>query len=206
MVSTVGTYPLGPGIFAKSGVSVTPAMVQWLTALRGRVPAHVPIVVTDASRTPWTQATAMLSKLTRGEDLRALYKDDAAVDEIVGAGRNPSAMASVIANQVARGRFISRHLTGDALDLRTAGMAVGDVQAVISAARSLGSSTLDESDHLHVERLAAGWFASAASAVQGAVSPSLPAVAAGGGLIAVGGAVALAVVLLGGLWFAFFRR
>jgi hypothetical protein len=206
MVSTADTYPLGPGIFAKAGVVTNPTMLSWLTALRARVPSSIPLVVTDGQRTPWTQATAMLAKMNRGENLRAIYKDDAAVDEVVMAGRNPSAMAAVISNQIAKGRFLSRHLTGDALDLRTAGMGADELNAVVAAAQALGASTLVESDHLHVERLGSGWFPTVASALP-AWSPSptalIPVVGVGGGIAA---AVVVSILLLAGTWFAFFRR
>ena len=208
MVSTADTFPLGPGIFAKAGVVTNPTMLSWLTALRARVPSSIPIVVTDGQRTPWTQATAMLAKMNRGENLREIYKDDALVDEIVMVGRNPSAMAAVISDQVRRGRLLSRHLIGDALDLRTAGLNSVELAAIVNAAQGLGASTLPESDHLHVERLGSGWFPTVASAL-----PSMPAwspttamalvPAVGGGIAA---AVIVAIVLLGGTWFAFFRR
>lgn len=120
--------------------------------------AGVPITVTSGTRSPAEQAQAMASKLQRGEDLTALYGQDDLVAEVLAAAKSPSApdveaMAAVIEDQVRRGRFISRHLRGDALDLRTRDLSADQLAALKAALSQLGLRWLDEGDHIHVDHL-----------------------------------------------------
>ena len=139
-------------------VVVPAALRPRLERIAARVP-DVEIIVTSATRGPAAQARAMASKIQRGEDLFALYAQDDLVAEIVAAAGNTAdpdvdAMAAVIEAQVARGRFISRHLRADALDLRTRHLTDEQVERLVAAVRAEGAEAVPESDHLHVEELA----------------------------------------------------
>lgn len=125
--------------------------------------------VTSGVRTPERQANAMYTKLALGGSL-AIYKKKALIDPIMKAyreGRKKKwkreatvhAMAAVIAEQVARGDYISRHLRGRAFDARSHGLTAKQRGAFIAAAREVGGvRVLSERKppHFHVELLPPG--------------------------------------------------
>lgn len=89
------------------------------------------IVITSGTRNAYEQARAMYEKLRLGQRLTSIYLDYDAAAEIQAAydahrrrGRAPcvNAMARVIERQIARGRYISRHLRESAVDVRSRDM------------------------------------------------------------------------------------
>jgi len=119
------------------------------------------LVVTDGSRTAQGQASRMHYKITNGEGVR-LYANRAAANEVLDAYSNAvaanlerneviSSMADVIADQMARGVYISGHLRDGAVDFRSRDMTGGDHHAFRAAAGA--SKVLREGvpPHYHVE-------------------------------------------------------
>ena len=88
------------------------------------------LVVTGGTRTPERQAELMLEKLAHGEDIVALYENKAAVTEIRNLYRDSAgvrqpkkqlihAIRDVIAAQIDKGIYVSRHLKAGAADVRS---------------------------------------------------------------------------------------
>jgi hypothetical protein len=121
------------------------------------------LTVTSGTRDPQRQAEAMYVKLQRGEDLHHLYKQTGLLDEIMEAYRNESAsrgskretvgaMSEVIERQVARGEYISRHLGGEAVDVRKRDMSSDEQHILKMVAKDLGyGAPVDEVDNLHFQ-------------------------------------------------------
>lgn len=150
----VATAPAGVTI--NEGVLLAPAMVHFLRVLRAAVPAEVPLHVTSGTRDVHDQARAMLAKLAAGGpgELLSTYRDDDAIRQLLAL---PSADVSSWAEQIRQlasaGRYLSRHLSGMALDLRTRNLTTDQVAAVSAAVKSLGGRALYEGTppHLHVD-------------------------------------------------------
>jgi uncharacterized protein YcbK (DUF882 family) len=113
------------------------------------------LVVTSGYRSPSAQARAMLAKVQQGgpEELR-IYGDRAAVAALLALPRTESAWTAQIAEWADAGRYLSRHQTGKALDLRTRDVAPDRVRQIEATARALGWRTLLETvpPHLHLQR------------------------------------------------------
>ncbi len=121
------------------------------------------LVVTSGTRTPASQADAMYKKLRRGENLRSLYRNTQALDEILAAyeyrrksgATEPAtidAMAQVIQAQVSRHVYISLHLRGEAVDVRSRTMSSSQKDAFDDATRRvLGHRPKKEADHYHLQ-------------------------------------------------------
>lgn len=120
------------------------------------------IVVTDGNRSAAGQASAIYNKLEKGEDVVALYKNKDAIREIKKAyddareeGKSETGtradMQAVIEKQVKSGTYISRHLSGKGVDVRSRDMSEDDKREFRKAAESAGFSVLEESDHLHLQ-------------------------------------------------------
>lgn len=114
-------------------------------------------VVTSGVRTAKEQASAMQAKRERqlagstaeSDDLHALYADDEAVDILLA---NPfTAWPELIQAWMDRGRYLSRHLTGRALDIRIRDLTADQRKALESAIVAAGGRALLESDHLHAD-------------------------------------------------------
>lgn len=115
------------------------------------------LVVTSGYRPPERQAPAMYDKIVNeGEGaVRRLYKNKAAIDEILASYRaNKSsrdkavaAITETINRQMKRGVFISNHLLSNALDIRKTANADALSKAVIKA----GGRVVIESNHYHLE-------------------------------------------------------
>lgn len=166
---TKGVTEVLPGIYTKGSVNLTASMKAFLSALRARLPSKYPLVVTDALRTPEDQAQRMLSILNReGEDyLKKLYRRSAKyIDALLAMPHTASAWGPAIAEFNAQGAYLSRHMRGDALDLRCWGWADADRIKVAEAAEKLGARVTLESDHIHVGRLDQDFTAQAKSATE----------------------------------------
>jgi hypothetical protein len=121
------------------------------------------ITVTDGDRTAAEQADRMADTLDRRA--RMIYTDRAAAAEVTRAYREASAvpgstplsvraaLTDVIRRQMDRGVYVSDHLQGRAVDVRSTGMA--DPAAFRQAARAEGFRVVDErrggNPHWHLE-------------------------------------------------------
>jgi hypothetical protein len=135
-----------PGILASlsAGAAAAAQELARLAAAEG-----LPLTFTSGRRSALDQAAAMLAKLRRGEDLRSLYRSAAAtLDRLFAAPQTAAAWAAIIAAAPP----ISRHLSGDAVDIRTAGLTDAQVYRLGELAIAAGfARALRESDHLHVQ-------------------------------------------------------
>ncbi len=122
--------------------------------------------VTSGYRSPSRQAAAMYGKLVAGGSL-AIYKNQALVAPLMKAYREGrkkrwqreriiAAMASVLADQVERGHYLSRHMRGRAFDLRSSGMTGRQREALRAAIAEVGGMRViyeSKPPHFHVEIL-----------------------------------------------------
>ena len=144
---------LPPGVTGNSGLVLNDGQVAFIRALRAAVP-DVPLHVTSATRTPERQAAALVVKRKRGEDLRRLYRANSDIAAALMAAPNTTAaMGAIIRRYMEQGRYLSRHMRGDAVDFRSRNLNQGQIQRVMDAAVRLGAKPLLESDHLHIERV-----------------------------------------------------
>ena len=119
--------------------------------------------VTSGTRTPDQQARAMYDKIRLGQRLTRLYRDFEAASEIQTAYRRHRrqgraatvrAMAEVIRAQIARGRYISRHLYASAVDVRSRNLSRRHRRVFRSVVRSVGGvEVLEEGrpPHFHLQ-------------------------------------------------------
>lgn len=129
------------------------------------------LIITSWLRTPEKQAELMFNVLSgkKGEDdLRKKYEPSAMLEEIIAAYKNANeserldAMTAKIKEQVAQGRYISFHLTGRAIDLRSKdklGAKLQDLKMALNFV--IGVELLDETkdkdgnkkigEHYHLE-------------------------------------------------------
>ncbi len=105
--------------------------------------------VTSGTRDPVTQAELIYAKLSAGDDIMKLYKDKAAISELVqlyttgqSAKKSRSAIvnsiASAIRAQVKKGVFISAHLKAGAADVRSTTMSSAEKRAFVDAVNEAG--------------------------------------------------------------------
>jgi hypothetical protein len=146
---------LPPGVTGNAGLVLNSGQVAFLRALRAAVPG-VPMHVTSATRTPERQAAALVTKRSMGEDLRRTYRSNADIAAALMAAPNTtSAMAAIIRRYMGQGRFLSRHMRGDAVDLRSRNLSVEQRNALIAGAQRLGARAIYETTppHIHIERI-----------------------------------------------------
>ena len=110
------------------------------------------IVVTSGTRTPRQQALAMFNKIDLGDDLIAIYKDDAFAQAIIDVYPNIDKATDIVAEYAANGGG-SSHLRGLGVDIRSRDLTRAQIQAVVQVAEELGASTLVESTppHIHIQ-------------------------------------------------------
>lgn len=142
-----------PGLQLADGVVLSAGQKAWLLAWRQATPATVPIYVTSGTRTAWSQAGAMLKKVQLGDDLYALYADDAAIKTLLSLPLDQDAWARQIQAWMDAGRYLSRHLRSGAVDIRITGLTPAQIDLLRSTAGALGARTLLETlpPHLHVD-------------------------------------------------------
>jgi hypothetical protein len=119
------------------------------------------LFVTSTGRTERGQAAAMYHNFVKDGSARviATYRNKRAVREIAEAfeanRRSPrraiDAMAAVITRQVDDGIYISNHLRGKAVDLRSWGPHRARLKPLRQIARSRGWRVLVEPSHVHVD-------------------------------------------------------
>jgi hypothetical protein len=161
-IDTTGTIALIPGlpVYRKnSGVILNSKMRGFAADLYRR--SMVPIVITSGTRTTSAQAGAMRIKLDLGEDLHALYAQDDLVSEILAGNTSQGGIQATLDRQVARGRYISRHMRADALDVRTAGATPTEIGKLRAAMEATGTKHIFEGVplHLHIEGIGAQYTA-----------------------------------------------
>lgn len=145
--------PGGTWRAAGSAVVISDELAGALDELAAAVGGE--LVVTSGYRSPGAQARAMIAKIEQGgpDELR-IYGDRAAVAILLALPLEEAAWTAQIAEWAAAGRYLSRHQTGRALDLRTRDVDAGRVRLIEATARALGWSTLLEAvpPHLHLQR------------------------------------------------------
>lgn len=180
-----------PGV--KAGIILTIGMKGYLRELEGAA-GGVPITVTSADRSPESQASAMLKKLSaKGEqELYKVYRSSSGlITKLLKAPRTAQAWAAIIRSD---GMRISRHLYGGAVDLRTRDLSAGQLDTLKRAIAQTGGRAYPEYDHLHVDLPAKYAGASALeSAAKGAAKSATR------GIVIVTG-VGLVGILLLGVW------
>lgn len=125
-----------------------------------------PVVITSAARTPTSQAEALRTKISLGDNIVRLYANKDAAKSVLYAYKQAkhaggskqqvvAAMANVIRAQTEKGVYLSNHLREGAVDIRTRGLSgwqrkqlVAAVQASPGVRKTLLEST---PPHLHVE-------------------------------------------------------
>lgn len=174
---------LPSGVTSDSGVLLNDALTGFLGRLRSVVSSEIPLHVTSGIRSANAQASALHTKRNLGDDLYRLYARDDLIKEILAVPNTVSDMARVISNQIARGQYLSNHMSGAALDLRSKNWTSEQANTVLSAARSLGVEAKLETTppHLHLEGIG-GTFANVARAVTAVASGELQEVVAAGKL------------------------
>jgi hypothetical protein len=139
-----------PGVEQKPGVKLNAKMIDFLKALRAKVPTEIPITVTSGFRTPEEQAKALKAKRDGKDNLVALYGDNA--KEILAVPNEVGAMTAAINAMIKRGIYMSPHMRGNALDIRSKSWSRDQLAQVEKAVTELGAKPLEEKipPHLHV--------------------------------------------------------
>ena len=146
---------LPAGVTGNNGLVLNDGQVAFLRRLRRAVPG-VPLHVTSATRTPEKQAAALVAKRNLGDDLRKLYRRNPDIaDALMRAPNTTSAMAAIIRRYMNQGRYLSRHMRGDAFDLRSRNLTAAQRNQVMSAAQRMGAKAIYETKppHIHIERI-----------------------------------------------------
>ena len=117
----------------------------------------VPFVVTSGVRTARAQAAAMLTKIEQGADLYGTYKASLRdfISAIYQAAPDVAEMTAVVEDFLSRGIVPSRHLLGDAVDIRIKDLDESAIARLDAAGRSLGATTLREGSPpcLHMQEI-----------------------------------------------------
>jgi len=131
------------------------AQTGFLKALRAAVPASIPLYVTSGTRTPEAQARALVEKRRLGDNLYKLYRAKYIVKALMAVPNTVSAMSPIIARYARQGQYMSRHMRGDAVDIRSKNLSTSQRQTVMAAAKRLGAKTIYETKppHIHVESI-----------------------------------------------------
>jgi hypothetical protein len=132
---------------------LTPATLAWLRLYaQAAAGKGIPVTATSGRRSARRQAAAMLAKVERGEDLYALYRDDEQISELLQGARTVDRWAAIIDGYTTRGRGISNHLSGKAVDIRTRDWSRTQLQEAAALAVAMKAKrAIIESDHLHIE-------------------------------------------------------
>ena len=147
-----------PAYTLSAGVEIPAPVVSRLQALADKYQAETgqPLVITDGTRSPATQAGLMLRNLERGDNIVRNYANKTAAAEVLAAweqakvqGLAGDAMQAriteVIAAQVAAKDYVSKHLRAGAVDVRCSDMSKAQRVVFKRVARKLGIAVVDES-------------------------------------------------------------
>jgi len=154
-IDTSSYAPFVPGlpVFRKDSVVHNSKMRGFGLALARA--ARVPIVMTSGTRTPASQASALRTKLNLGDDVRALYSQKDLIDQVLGGDTSTAGMTATLESQIRQNRYLSRHMRGDAIDIRIAGLDASEMNRLRAAMVNSGVRHLFETTpaHLHVEAI-----------------------------------------------------
>jgi hypothetical protein len=132
-----------------SGVVLTPRLRNYLDELSSRLPFD--IVVTSGVRTPERQAKAMFKKIELGDDLIALYRDDAFAQSVIDAYPNLQQGSAAVQAYIDRGGGSTMHLSGNAVDIRTRDKTQTEIDTIMATVRSMGDRALYEPIPPHID-------------------------------------------------------
>lgn len=199
-----GASPIATKVYAKGGATLNDTMKSYAEAVASKL--GFPVVVTSGVRSAYEQALALQGKISAGStdsDLYKLYADDDIVRDILRYKGNVAGMASVLTSYMARGRYMSRHMRGDALDLRVTGLSSSEIAQLAAAAKATGGQVIIENNppHIHVENLSGNYLSRAVTAVASATGTTSAVVAIGGASF-VGLAAASALAVAVGIYLA----
>ena len=141
-----------------AGVELNRATKKFANRLAAKVP-DVDLVVTSGVRTVKAQAKAMANnRINKGDaNQRHLYRSQPGlIGELLAVPATAAAMEPVLRAQVKRGRYISRHLRGDAIDIRVHGLTSDQRARIRAAVAELGATSVDEGDHIHIGHIEQG--------------------------------------------------
>lgn len=166
VVASGSASAASPHYRTKPGVRLSPEVRAKLVAIADRYheATRRTLLVTSGTRSPREQAAAMYGKLRAGDRLW-VYRDQRSVKPIRAAydrgrrrrwkrARIVAAMTEIIADQVARGVYISRHLRAHAFDVRCYNMSRRQKRAFRAAAKAVGHVRIIEEKrppHFHCE-------------------------------------------------------
>lgn len=121
------------------------------------------IVVTSGKRTAWSQSDALYTRFKKGGNVndyvaqkqaKAIKK---AYDDAVKLKKNKSAiitdMETVLKNQIKNGKYLSKHLSSKALDVRKKNMSKIEQKAFLKACKATAKRCLVEGtpEHFHIQ-------------------------------------------------------
>ena len=154
-----------------TGVQLTSAGLSFITALREQISkTQIPvIVITSGLRSARAQAAAIHEKRTihRCGPVRAgsppaegspcfpiysLYSQKSLILQVLQVSNTVDAMEAVFQQQMDNGQFLSRHMSGRGLDLRTHNLSETQKNLIITKAQGLSANAAYEGDppHIHV--------------------------------------------------------
>ncbi len=119
------------------------------------------VTITDTNRTPKDQAERVYDKIKKGEagiytqknllgEVKTAYKAGVAKRET--PKQITDRMAKVIQDQVNKGQYISRHLIGEGVDVRSRDMSTKEKESFKEVVKNIGgASVLKEDDHFHIQ-------------------------------------------------------
>lgn len=156
-----------PAYTLLAGVEIPAPVLPRLQALAEAFLAATgkPLVITDGTRRPATQAALMLRNLERGDNIVRNYANKAAAAQVraawvaarkagLDAAGMLAAVQAVIVTQVAADDFVSKHLRAGAVDVRCSDMAKAERATFKRLARGLDIAVVDESrtstPHFHL--------------------------------------------------------
>jgi hypothetical protein len=164
-VATARTEPAAEAVPAAApaytllpGVEIPTPVLPRLQALAEAFLAATgkPLVITDGTRRPETQAALMLRNLDRGDDIVRHYANHTAAAQVhaawaaarkagLDAAATLAAVNDVIVEQVAAGDFVSKHLRAGAVDVRCSDMSKAERVTFKRLAHKLDIAVVDES-------------------------------------------------------------
>ncbi len=122
------------------------------------------MVVTSGRRTTTSQADAMYTKLTLGDNIVGLYKNKTAAQQVadayaqavkdkLGVAATKAAIKSVLDTQVAAGTYISSHLNAKAFDIRSRDLSAGQKTMMTKIGNEFCRKVILEAKppHFHLE-------------------------------------------------------
>jgi hypothetical protein len=156
-----------PAYTRNEGVEIPAAVEPKLQALAAAYQRETgkTLVITDGTRLPATQAALMLRNLERGDNVVRGYANKSAAaavraawraarDEGRGEAEKLAVIVEVIAAQVARGDYVSKHLREGAVDVRCMDMSRAERAVFRRLAREMRIAVVDESGtatpHFHL--------------------------------------------------------